>query len=35
MKFKKYTIKDGKQVVTTYVFTVLLLQIKIRRVKYV
>lgn len=35
MKFKKYTIKDGKQVVITYVFTVWLLQIKIRRVKYV
>ena len=35
MKFKKYTIKEGEEVVITYVFTIWSLQIKIRRVKYV
>lgn len=35
MKFKKYTIKEGKQLVITYVFTIWLWQIKIRRVKIV
>ena len=33
MKFKRYTIKEGEQLVITYVFTIWLWQIKIRRVK--
>ena len=35
MKFKKYIIKESDKVVITYVFNLWILQIKIRRIKYV
>ena len=34
-KFKKYIIKESDKVVITYVFNLWILQIKIRRIKYV
>ena len=35
MKFKKYIIKESDKVVITYVFDLGIIQIRVRRIKYV